>query len=202
MAQAPLGLLALPKSQQQSGVKGGGKGAGDGECNICKGNEHKGAQCPNHKAKNDRVILGKPEASRNRGCNVCRGIRHWKHHHEQDGGTQQRQVKEGGSGKELCKNWETFGRCLRPPKKPCQLLHDLAKKGPNNEGKGKIERMKNSACNLWPKGNCSRGKGCYFKHDPAKKGTTQRQTAPADEDGAGGAPGNPESAAPPFLRQG
>ena len=64
MAQAPLGLLASPKSQQQSGGKGRGKGAGDGECNICQGNGHKGAQCPNHKAKKDRVFLRKPEASR------------------------------------------------------------------------------------------------------------------------------------------
>ena len=102
MAQASLGLLALPKSQQKSGGKGGGKGAGDGECNICQGNGHKGAQCPNHEAKKDRVFLSKPEASRNHGCNVCRGIGHGKHHHEQDG-TQQRQVKEGGSGKEPCK---------------------------------------------------------------------------------------------------
>ena len=57
---------------------------------------------PSHKAKKGRVFLSKPEASRNRGGNVCRGIGHWKHHHEQDGGTQQRQVKEGGSGKEAC----------------------------------------------------------------------------------------------------
>ena len=161
MAQTPLGLLAPPKSKQQSGGKGGGKGARDGECNIRQGNGHKGAQCPNHKAKKDRVFLSKPEASRNRGCNVCRGIGHWKHHHEQDGGTQQRQVKEGGGGKEPCKNWETFGRCLRPPNKPCPLLHDPAKEGPTNEGKEKMERMKNSACNLWAKGNCFRGKNCY-----------------------------------------
>ena len=52
-------------------------------------------------------------------------------------------------------------------------------------------------------GNCFRGKNCYFKHDPAKKGiNTQRQTAPADEDGAGGASGNPESAAPPLPETG
>ena len=171
MAQTPLGLLAPPKSQQQSGGKGGGKGEGDGECKICQCNVHKGAQCPDHKAKKECVFLSKPDPSRKRGCNVCRGIGHWKHHHEQDGGTQQRQVKEGGGGKEPCKNWETFGRCLRPPNKPCQLLHDPAKKGPTNECKEKMERMSNSACNLWAKGNCFRGKNCYFKHDPAKKGT-------------------------------
>ena len=61
--------------------------------------------------------------------------------------------------------------------------------------------MKNSACNLWAKGNCFRGKNCYFKHDQAKKGT-QRQTAPADEDAAGGAAGSPESVAPPLPETG
>ena len=56
--------------------------------------------------------------------------------------------------------------------------------------------MKNSHCNLWAKGDCFRGKNCFFKHDPAKKGTTQRQTAPTTEGGSGGTPGNPEPTAP------
>ena len=38
----------------------------------------------------------------------------------------------------------------------------------------------------------------FFKHDLAKKDITQRQTAPAYEDGAGKASGNPEPAAPPL----
>lgn len=95
IAQTPLGLLAPLKSQQQSGGKDGGKGAGDDECNICQGNGHKGAQCPDHKAKKDRVFLSKPEASRDRVCNICRGIGQWKHHHEQAGW---RDAAEAGQG--------------------------------------------------------------------------------------------------------
>eukprot|EP00972_Heterocapsa_arctica_P025423 3743012-Heterocapsa_arctica.AAC.1 len=187
MAQTPLGLMAPPKGQPSAG--GGGKGAAAtaGECHLCHGNGHKGAQCPNHAAKKDTAFMAKPEPARNRGCNVCKGKGHWKHHHQEGSGTQQRQTKGEEGGKEACRNWETYGRCQRPPDKPCIFKHDPAKKGPTAEGKEKIERMKNSPCNLWAKGNCSRGKHCLFKHDPNKKGSTQRQAT--TEDGDGGASG-------------
>ena len=76
-----------------------------------------------------------------------------------------------------------FGQCLTngTGPKPCQYKHDGQSKGPNDAGKKQMLEMKAKDCPDWMKGTCSRAGKCFYQHVPAKKGTTNRSVAVADD---------------------